>query len=78
MECDFHDKKWLLMEITKILYNSGVNILWIMSENLDGDIVRDRLTLEIDDEDYYIYERIEARMRFDIPELIETRLISMS
>jgi guanosine-3',5'-bis(diphosphate) 3'-pyrophosphohydrolase len=77
MECDFHDKKWLLMEITKILYNSGVNIVWIISENLEGDIVRDRLTLEIDDEDYYIYERVEARMRFDIPELIETRLISM-
>ena len=49
-----------------------------MSENLESDIVRDRLTLEIDDEDYYIYERIEARMRFDIPELIEARLISMS
>lgn len=45
---------------------------------IDNNIVRDRFTLEIDDEDYYIYERIEARMRFEIPELIEARIISMS
>lgn len=78
MECDFHDKKWLLLEITKILYNAGINIRSISSEMLSTNIVRDRFTLEIDDEDYYIYERIEARMRFEIPELIETRLISMT
>jgi GTP diphosphokinase / guanosine-3',5'-bis(diphosphate) 3'-diphosphatase len=78
MECDFRDKKWLLLEITKILYNAWVNIKSVSSEILDSSIVRDRFTLEIDDEDYYIYERIEARMRFEIPELIETRLVSMT
>ena len=78
MECDFRDKKWLLLEITKILYNAWVNIKDISSQILENGIVRDRFTLEIEDEDYYIYERIDARMRFDIAELVETRLISMS
>ena len=78
MECDFHDKKWLLLEITTILYNAWVDIKEVSSFPLEKWITRDRFTLEIDDEDYYIYERIEARMRFEIPELIETRLISMT
>jgi hypothetical protein len=65
------------MEITKIFYNAGVNILEVSSQTLDNGIIRDRFSLEIDDEDYYIYERIEARMRFDIAELIDMRLISM-
>lgn len=77
MECDFHDKKWLLLEITTILYNAWVNILEVTSKSLEKWITRDTFTLEIDDEDYYIYERIDARMRFDISEIIETRLISM-
>lgn len=78
MECDFRDKKWLLLDITKILYNAGVNIKSVSSSDLGNGTVRDRFTLEIDDEDYYIYERIDARMHFEIPELVETRLISMS
>jgi hypothetical protein len=65
------------MEITKIFYNAGVNILEVSSQTLDNGIIRDRFSLEIDDEDYYIYERIEARMRFDIAELVDMRLISM-
>jgi len=77
MECDFRDKKWLLMEITKILYNAGVNIKEVSSQTLENGIIRDRFTLETEDEDYYIFERIDARLRFEMEELIDTRLISM-
>ena len=79
MECDVYDHKGILLEITKILYNASVNIKEVSTHTLSPGIARVSLTLEIEDEDYYIYERIEARMRFDMPkELIETRLISMS
>lgn len=40
-------------------------------------MVLDRFVLQSDDEDYYIYERLAERIRFDIPELVETRLLSM-
>jgi hypothetical protein len=66
------------LEITKILYNASVNIKEVSSKTLSPGVTRVSLTLEIEDEDYYIYERLEARMRFDMPkDLIETRLISM-
>jgi GTP diphosphokinase / guanosine-3',5'-bis(diphosphate) 3'-diphosphatase len=78
MECDVYDHRGILLEITKILYNASVNIKEVSNKTLSPGITRVSLTLEIEDEDYYIYERLEARMRFDMPkDLIETRLISM-
>ena len=55
-----------------------MNIKEVSSKPLSPGVTRVSLMLEIEDEDYYIYERREARMRFDMPkDLIETRLISM-
>jgi hypothetical protein len=50
----------------------------VHTEDLGNGTVRDRFVLESDSEDYYIYERLEARLQFRIPELLESKLISMS
>lgn len=38
---------------------------------------QDIFTLTTEDEDYYIFERLEARMKFDIPELESIKLTAM-
>ena len=77
IECVFHDRRGLLRQITDIIYHTGLNIESLHTEKLEDDMVLDRFVLQSDDEDYYIYERLAERIRFDIPELVETRLLSM-
>jgi GTP diphosphokinase / guanosine-3',5'-bis(diphosphate) 3'-diphosphatase len=78
IECIFRDKRGLLMELTEIFYNTGLNIKSVIAEDLWNGTVKDIFILETSDEDYYIYERLESRLKFEIPELIESRLISLS
>lgn len=77
IECIFHDKRWLLKELTEIFYQTGLDIHSAHAESLGNWLVRDRFVLQTQTEDYYIYERIESKLRFEIPELVESRLISM-
>lgn len=77
VECILRDKRGLLMELTTILYQMGLSVKSVTTEDMDNNKVRDTFTLEYNEDDYYIYDRLEARFRFEIKELIEMTLISM-
>ena len=66
------------MEVTTLLYHMGISIRSVTTEDIGSGQVRDTFTLEYSEDDYYIYDRLEARLRFDIGELVDMRLISMS
>lgn len=65
------------MELTTILYQMGLSVKSVTTEDIDTNKVKDIFTLEYNEDDYYIYDRLEARFRFEIKELIEMRLISI-
>lgn len=76
MTIDFYDKKWLLKQLTEIFFQFWLNIEGLHTEDLDKGKVRDHFILSSDEEDYYLYERVIDRIRFDIPEFIDSKLIS--
>jgi GTP pyrophosphokinase len=78
IECTLRDKRGLLMDITTLLYHMGISIRSVTTEDLGDGLVRDHFSLEYGEDDYYIYERLEGRFRFEIGELTDIRLISMS
>ena len=78
IECTLRDKRGLLMELTTLLYQMGIGIKSVTTQDIGVGQVRDIFTLEYSEDDYYIYDRLEARLRFDIGELIDMRLISMN
>ena len=73
----FMDKKWLLRQVTDIFYKMDLDIESIHTENLTEWKVLDHFILRSDEEDYYIYDRLIERMKFDIPELVDSKLIRM-
>lgn len=78
IECILRDKRGLLMELTTILYQMGLSIRSVTTTDMGDNRVKDVFTLEYSEADYYMYDRLEARLRFEIKELIEMRLISMN
>ena len=44
---------------------------------MGGGLVKDIFTLETENDDYYIFERLEQRLKFDIPEITEMHLLSL-
>ena len=44
---------------------------------MGGGLVKDIFTLETENDDYYIFERLEQRLKFDIPEITEMNLLSL-
>ena len=78
IECILKDKRWLMMELTTLLYQMGLSIKSITTEDIGAGIVKGSFKLEYNEDDYYIYDRLEARFKFEIRELIEIRLISMT
>ena len=55
-----------------------LNIESLAVATLPDGLGKDTITLRTDDEDYYIYERLIERMKFDVPEFREAKLISMN
>ena len=78
MEFIVEDKLWVLKKITEILYQMQLNIESLAVATLPNGLGKDTITLRTDDEDYYIYERLIERMKFDVPEFREAKLISMN
>lgn len=77
IECILQDRRGLLMELTEIFYRMGLNIKNISAEDLWNNKARDVFSFTIDEDDYYIYDRLESRLKFEIPELESVRLVSM-
>ncbi len=66
------------MEMTQIFHAFGLNVKTFSHEEIDiPDHTKDIFTLESEEEDYYIFERLESRMRFKIPEITEMSLLKM-
>ena len=78
IECTFRDRKGLLRDLTAIFYQAELNIKSVHTEDMGNNLVKDRFVLETETEDYYIYERLESRLMFKMPELVEMKLISMN
>ena len=78
VECIFRDKRGLLMEVTTLLYGMGLSVRSVTMEDIGSGQVRDTFMLEYSEDDYYIYDRLEARLRFDIGEIVDMRLISLN
>lgn len=64
----------MLMKITTLLYNLDLNIISFetFSEN---NLVFDIFRLEIETDDYYFAERLEHKIRFEIPEIKNIEII---
>lgn len=77
IEIKFHDRKGILMKLTQIFYNSDLNITSFVTENLANGITMDRFVLETENDDYYLFERLEDRLKFEIPEITEITLIDI-
>lgn len=60
------------------MYHMGLSIQSLETKSLGNGIVQDNFILEYNEDDYYIYERLEERFRFEVRELKDIRLISMS
>lgn len=78
IECILKDKRWLLMELTTLLYQIGLSIKSVSTKDTGNGIIKINFKLEYNEDDYYIYDRLEARFKFEIRELIEIQLISMT
>lgn len=65
------------MKLTELFYNSDLNITNFFTENLGDNIVRDVFTLETENDDYYLFERLEHKLRFEIPEITEVTLVDL-
>lgn len=77
VEIIFRDKKGILMQLTESFYNANLNINGFTTENIGDGMVRDIFTLESEDDDYYLFERLETRLKFEIPEIVEMNLLDM-
>jgi UTP:GlnB (protein PII) uridylyltransferase len=77
IECIFHDRRGVLKDLAEIIYHMNLNVKTMNVTTLESGLVRDVFTLETAEDDYYIYERVEARLQFEIPELASIRLITI-
>jgi hypothetical protein len=66
------------MELTTLLYQIGLSIKSVSTKDTGNGIIKINFKLEYNEDDYYIYDRLEARFKFEIRELIEIQLISMT
>lgn len=76
VELTFVNKIGVLRKLTEILYKMSLNIDEIRSEKM-WDLVKDYIVLESRVEDYYIFERLVEKLKLDIPEFREAKLIEM-
>lgn len=77
IECIVKDRRWILMELSEIFYHMGLDVKDISAHTLWDGTTKIAVNLQTSEDDYYIYDRLEARLRFEIPELQNIKLISI-
>lgn len=77
IEVIFSDKRGILMHLTESFYKFALNIKNFSVTELENGLIKDTFTLETEDDDYYIFERLEQRLKFEIPEIKEINLLSL-
>lgn len=76
-ECTFQDRRGILMELTQIFYSLWLNIKTFSTVESGPGFSTNHFTLETESDDYYIYERLEAKILFSITDVTEMKLIEM-
>lgn len=78
VEMRFDNKMGVLRKLTDIFFLMRINILEISQKSEDGGkSARISFDLLMEDEDYYMYDRLVERIRLAIPEFKEAKLIEM-
>lgn len=78
IEMVFMNKIGVLRHLADIFYHVGLNVESIATSKRNENEMIVHLILKNDeDDDYYLYDRLIERIKFDIPEFIEGKLISM-
>lgn len=69
----------VLRKISDIFYMMLINIEEISqkTEGENGALARLYLVVSVDEEDYYLYERLVERMKLGIPEFKEAQLVEI-
>lgn len=69
----------VLRKISDIFYMMLINIEEISqkTEGENGGLARLYLVVSVDEEDYYLYERLVERMKLGIPEFKEAQLVEI-
>lgn len=65
------------MELSEVFYNMGLDVHDISAHDMGNGTTKISVNLRTDEDDYYIYDRLESRLRFEIPEIQSIRLVSM-
>jgi uncharacterized protein with ACT and thioredoxin-like domain len=77
MEIIVQNRIGVLKELTDIIYRMKLSIEELSTHRMkDGNVIN-TLTLESDEEDYFIFERLTEKVRFSMPEFVSTKLIEM-
>lgn len=73
----FEDKIGVLHNLTDIFFPMNINIEEIRATKTPDNLSRIELTLKIEDEDYYLFDRLVERVKISMPEFREAKLIEM-
>ncbi len=80
LEILVENKIWVLRKLSDIFYLMLINIEEISQkvEGENGEKARLYLLVSVDEEDYYLYERLVERMKLGIPEFCEAQLTRLT
>ncbi len=69
------DAPWILMKITKILYD-----FWVSIRDLNlihsGELVKSTISFEVNTNDHFFFEKLSERLKFTIPDIQDIQLLS--
>ena len=65
------------MELTQIFYSLGLNIKTFATTEKGAGFATNIFMLETESDDYYIYERLEAKILFSMTDVTEMKLLEM-
>ena len=73
----FENKIGVLHRLTDIFIPMNINIEEIRATKTPEGLSKVELTLKVEDEDYYLFDRLVERIRVSMPEFREAKLIEM-
>lgn len=77
LEIEVENKIGVLKELTDIIYKMRINIEELSTHKTKGGNVQNTLTLESSEEDYFLFERLVEKVKFNIPEFVSAKLLEM-
>lgn len=77
LEVVLENKIGVLKELTDIIYRMNISIEELSTHRTDEGNVQNTLTLESQEEDYFLFERLTEKLRFSMPEFVDANLLEM-